>query len=110
LLKLAHTETKIAPLHWCNSLLNGVNHRYTNTTTRLVHRPFRMFIVLLLIGGAVLWVYSHLSSSFLPSEDQGMLMTMVTLPDGATTAQTLNAVEQIEQYLLNDEKETVSSV
>lgn len=110
LLKPSHTATKIAPLRWFNSLLGSVNHQYTSGTTRLVRRPFRMFIVVLLIGGAVLWVYSHLSSSFLPSEDQGMLMTMVTLPDGATTTQTLHAVEEIEQYLLNDEKDTVSSV
>ncbi|HEC59279.1 hypothetical protein LCGC14_0808730 [marine sediment metagenome] len=110
LLKPAHAETRIAPLRWFNNLLGNVNQKYTNTTTRFVRRPFRMFIVVGLIGVAVWWTYSHVPSSFLPTEDQGMMMTMVKLPDGSTTAQTLDAVEKIEQFLLNDEKASVSSV
>ncbi len=110
LLKQSHSETRIAPLRWFNSLLRNINQKYISGTTRFVRRPFRMFIVVGLIGVAVLWTYSHLSSSFLPSEDQGMLMTIVKLPDGSTTAQTIDAVGQIEQFLLNDEKASVSSV
>tara|TARA_R110001606_G_scaffold399222_2_gene582378 strand:+ start:27305 stop:30430 length:3126 start_codon:yes stop_codon:yes gene_type:complete len=110
LLKPSHSETRIAPLRWFNQLLGNVNQTYTNSTTRFVRRPFRMFIVVALIAVAVWWTYSHLSSSFLPAEDQGMMMTIVTLPDGATTAQTIDAIEQIEHYLLNDENASVSSV
>ena len=37
-----------------------------------------------LIGGAY-WTYTQLPTSFIPEEDQGVLMTIITLPDGVTT-------------------------
>src|SRR5699024_1530496 len=56
------------------------------------------------------WVYAHVPSSFLPTEDQGVLMAMVELPEQATMQQTREAVQAVEQYLLDDQGDTVASV
>ncbi|WP_300058142.1 efflux RND transporter permease subunit, partial [Sulfitobacter sp.] len=54
--------------------------------------------------------YDRLPSSFLPTEDQGVLMTMIELPQGSTVQQTANTIEQIEQYLMTEETEMVDGV
>jgi len=69
-----------------------------------------MVFVLALVGFGAYWVYDRLPSSFLPTEDQGVLMTMIELPQGSTVQQTAHTIEQIEQYLLTEETEMVDGV
>ncbi|ODN68413.1 Multidrug efflux pump subunit AcrB [Methylobrevis pamukkalensis] len=76
----------------------------------LLRRPLRMLAVFLLICGAVFVMFRELPSSFLPPEDQGMLMTMIELPSGASSTRTRAVVEQVERYYLEEEKAAVDSV
>ncbi|MBU2960279.1 efflux RND transporter permease subunit [Citreicella sp. C3M06] len=110
LLKPGHGKTPVAPLRWFNTGLDRLIGGYGSTVGRLALRPFRMVIVLALVGVGAYWIYDRLPSSFLPTEDQGVLMTMVELPQGSTVQQTQNTIEQIEQYLLTEESEGVASV
>ncbi len=110
LLKPADESKPIAPLRWFNQGVNKLTGGYTSSTKRLISRPYRMFIVVLALAAAIGYSYTHIASSFLPTEDQGVLMTIVTLPETATSAQTVNAVQAIEEYMLNEESDTVSSV
>ncbi|QUS36260.1 efflux RND transporter permease subunit [Falsirhodobacter algicola] len=110
LLKPGHGKTPVAPLRWFNTGLDRLNGGYSTTVGRLARRPFRMVIVLLLVGAGAYWVYDRLPSSFLPTEDQGVLMTMVELPTGSTVQQTQYTIEQIENYLLTEESDGVDSV
>ena len=64
-------------------------------------------IVALVVGAGAL--YTRLPSSFLPQEDQGVLMTMISLSEGSTTPQTEQVVAQVEEYLLTEEAEAVES-
>ena len=100
----------IAPARWFNRNFDRATHGYGRVVGRLLRRPFRMIVLLIALGFGAGWLYQQLPTSFLPQEDQGVLMSMVQLDDGATTAQTEAVVEQIETYLLNDEKATVESV
>jgi multidrug efflux pump len=111
LLKSAHDDKPpMRLLSAFNGGLTRLTGGYSHLVERLAPRPFRMVLVIALVGLAVTWVYDRLPSSFIPTEDQGVLMAIVELPQGATTAQTTQAVAQIEEYLLNEETETVSSV
>ena len=67
-------------------------------------------VVLGAVAVAVWLVYSRLPSSFLPLEDQGSMMAMIELPDSATMQQTIDAVAKVEDYLLNEEKDTMKTV
>nr|WP_325248994.1 efflux RND transporter permease subunit [Amylibacter sp.] len=106
-----HDKDKaIAPARWFNRNFDKMTNGYGGIVNRILRRPIVMFLVLfgLCFGAAEL--YSRLTTSFLPSEDQGVLMAMVTLQDGATTQQTQVALDDIEAYMRSEESEGVASV
>lgn len=100
----------IAPARWFNRNLDRANSGYGGAVTRMVRRPFRSLILLVAIGAGAFLLYERLPGSFLPDEDQGVMLVMVQGPDGSTTAQTRAQVEKVEDYLLNQESEAVESV
>jgi hydrophobe/amphiphile efflux-1 (HAE1) family protein len=51
-----------------------------------------------LICGIAALLYVNLPSSFLPDEDQGTLMTLITLPAGSSSVQTNIVEKQVESY------------
>ncbi len=64
---------------------------------------FAVIVVLL----AVLFV--RMPTGYLPDEDQGMLMSMVSLPVGSTLEQTQAVISQVQGYFKEHEKEAVDS-
>lgn len=110
LLRPGHGAPRLAPLRWFNGGLDRLTNGYAGAVGRLCRRPFRMLVVLAAVGLGIWWVYDRLPGSFLPVEDQGVLMAMVDLPRQATTAQTEEAVAAVETYLLTEEGAAVDSV
>ncbi|MBZ4690960.1 MAG: transporter, hydrophobe/amphiphile efflux family [Cereibacter sp.] len=99
----------IAPARWFNRGLDGATDGYASAVAGSLKRPFRLLILLVALSGGAYLLYDRLPSSFLPQEDQGVLMAMVELDEGATTAQTEAVVEEIEAYLLEEESATVEA-
>src|SRR3546814_20228369 len=59
----------------------------------------------------LLWLLvGRLPTSFLPVEDQVQVMVQVTLPAGAKSSRTSAAVDQIQNYFTNDEKDNVDFI
>ena len=56
------------------------------------------------------WMFSRIPTAFLPEEDQGVLFAQVQTPAGSTASRTQEVVEQMREYLLTEESETVNSV
>jgi len=110
LLKPAHDSKPVAPLRWFNGALDRLTAGYGGTVARLGRRPFRGLVVLVAVGVAAWWVYDRLPTSFLPTEDQGVLMTIVELPKGSTTQQTEHAIAALETHLLETEAGMVENV
>ena len=110
MLKPGNGPSKFGPARWFNRRMDALTDRYGNTVTRLIRRPLRMLVVVAAVGGGIAYVYQSLPSSFVPTEDRGVLMSIIQLPDSATRAQTQQAVEEIEDWLLTENKDTVDSV
>jgi multidrug efflux pump len=108
MLKKTH-GTRFAPAIWFNNGFERMNKGYVGTITRLVRRPLIVMVALVAIVLGSWTLFDRLSSSFLPTEDQGMLMSMVQLTEGSTSQQTLSVVQEIEDYLLTQESDTVAS-
>lgn len=63
-----------------------------------------------LILGLLWLLFVRLPTSFLPVEDQGQVMVQVTLPAGAKSSRTAAALEQVQNYFLNDEKDNIGFI
>ncbi len=110
LLKPSHHGPLHRWLGWFDRGFARLTGGYSRSVGSLVLRPIRMFAVFLtLIAGA--WgLYKTLPTSFLPEEDQGVLMTMITLPAGANAARTQAVIDKVQDYYLNEEKDAIQSV
>ncbi len=54
--------------------------------------------------------FVRIPTAFLPTEDQGVLMSMVNLPAGATIEQTQTAIDKAYNYFMANEKENVKAI
>jgi len=52
-------------------------------------------------------IFMQLPGSFLPNEDQGTMYLMVNTPPSSTAERTLESVKQVEDYFLEQQKDTV---
>lgn len=105
-----HQPGRVNWLNWFNRAVRSGTAGYTGAVSYLIRRTIRVLIVYAIIGGAAYWLYSNLASSFIPEEDQGVLITQITLPDGANAARTSAVVKAVEKYYLENEKADVESV
>ncbi|MBB3314104.1 multidrug efflux pump [Rhizobium sp. BK196] len=95
---------------WFNRNFTRSTNGYVRTIGYLLKRPVRVMLVFLLVGAGCAYLFTRLPSSFLPQEDQGVLLTIVTTPPGSTTQQTQAVVEKVEKYFRENEKDAVDSV
>jgi HAE1 family hydrophobic/amphiphilic exporter-1 len=121
----------------CSSLLKPVaaGHDTSETTFRLLRPFFRRFnrgfsrlreayarlvgsalskrkryvAAFLVIVALMGFLFFRMPTSYLPDEDQGVLLAQVTLPKGSTFEQTKAVMEQIQSYFLESEKGAVES-
>ncbi|ECI7781611.1 efflux RND transporter permease subunit [Salmonella enterica subsp. enterica] len=105
-----HHEKKSGFFGWFNTRFDhSVNH-YTNSVSGIVRNTGRYLIIYLLIVVGMAVLFLRLATSFLPEEDQGVFLTMIQLPSGATQERTQKVLDQVTHYYLNNEKANVESV
>ncbi|EAA8945799.1 efflux RND transporter permease subunit [Salmonella enterica] len=105
-----HHKKKSGFFGWFNARFDhSVNH-YTNSVSGIVRNTGRYLIIYLLIVVGMAVLFLRLPTSFLPEEDQGIFLTMIQLPSGATQERTQKVLDQVTHYYLNNEKVNVESV
>ncbi|MDM3068736.1 efflux RND transporter permease subunit [Citrobacter sp. Cf224] len=105
-----HHEKKSGFFGWFNAKFDhSVNH-YSNSVSGIVRKTGRYLVVYLIIVIGMAVLFMRLPTSFLPEEDQGVFMTMIQLPAGATQERTQKVLDQVTQYYLTNEKANVESV
>ena len=95
---------------WFNNLFDKSVAHYSNSVSGILRTTGRYLLLYLLIIGGMAVLFLRLPTSFLPEEDQGVFMTMVQLPAGATQTRTQQVLDQVQNYYLNEEKANVASV
>jgi multidrug efflux pump len=83
---------------------------YAKGTRGVVTRRKRFLAVFAAIVLATGWMFTTLPGSFLPQEDQGILITAVQLPVGATQGRTIEVLEQVRKHYMETEKAAVEGV
>ncbi|HHW33367.1 MAG TPA: efflux RND transporter permease subunit [Paracoccus solventivorans] len=102
-------EAGFAPARWFNRGFDRITDWYVAVVARSVRQPFLVILVLVLMTAGVWQLFTRMNSTFLPTEDQGVLMAQINLSEGSTTQQTLAVVQEIEDYLLNEEPAVAST-
>ncbi|WP_237155309.1 efflux RND transporter permease subunit [Oryzibacter oryziterrae] len=95
---------------WFNTAFDAAAGGYRKSVGGILKRSLRFLMVFLLIGGGVGYLFQKLPSSFLPTEDQGILIAAVMLPAGATQDRTERVLEQVRAHFADTEKDHVDGV
>ncbi|AZO23295.1 efflux RND transporter permease subunit [Mesorhizobium sp. M1E.F.Ca.ET.045.02.1.1] len=98
------------PFGWFNRMFDRGTIAYRDGSHGIINRSWRFLVVFLAIVIAMGWMFARLPSSFLPEEDQGILITSVQLPVGATQDRTERVLAQVTDHYLKEEKDAVDGV
>ena len=82
-----------------NRAFQRFTDRYQHFMRRTLGRTGRMMLIYGVIVAALGVSFVRLPTSFLPDEDQGLLMAMVQLPASASAERTRAVLAQVEDYL-----------
>lgn len=88
--------------HWFNEKFTRFTHLYTHIVKQtLVHKLIGaiIFAVIVLIVAAL---FRIVPAGFVPPEDQGYVVTIVMMPDGATLSRTTHTTENVRAAIAPD--------
>lgn len=105
-----HVHTQQGFFGWFNRKFDSATLRYQSGVSGLLRRTGRFMVLYLLLVGGLVYMFQTMPTGFLPDEDQGMLFAQIQLPSGSTQEETTKVLEQVEQYFLEEEKDSVESM
>lgn len=93
-----------------NKFFAYISKKYQEHVNIIVKRIGRYICYYFAIIAVLCFGFTRIPSAFLPSEDQGVLLTMAQLPAGSTLEKTNGVLTQIKDYFLGAERENVESI
>ena len=100
ILKKSHGEN--AFFRKFNQGFGGLTKFYTDTVNLTLHHKIIGAIVFAGIIAAVVFLFRIVPGGFVPAEDQGYVVTVVVMPDGATLGRTVKTTENIRAEIAKD--------
>ncbi len=95
---------------WFDRMFFKIRSVYVGIVGRSFSKGLRYGIVYLLIVVGVGYLFKRMPTSYIPDEDQGILLVQATLPPGTTTLEQTEAVmAKVRDYFLTQEKDAVES-
>ncbi|MDO4579157.1 MAG: efflux RND transporter permease subunit [Acinetobacter sp.] len=95
---------------WFNRSFEKMSVKYQGGVNRMIHSKIFSGIIYGAVLVVIVLLFQKLPSSFLPDEDQGVVMTLVQLPPNASLERTDKVISTMTNYFLENEKEHVESV
>ena len=95
---------------WFNRGFERTNARYRSGVSAMLHRTGRVMLVYGAMALLMVFLFLRLPTAFLPAEDQGVLITQVQGPVGATQQRTMQVIEKLEEHFLESEQDTIDSI
>ncbi len=95
---------------WFNDKFDRGQARYENGVRRTARSWKRSLLVYLLIVVGMGALFYRLPASFLPDEDQGVVIALVQGPSGATAPRTDKGLDLLTNHFLKDEAANVKGV
>ncbi|WP_230655953.1 efflux RND transporter permease subunit [Psychrobacter sp. I-STPA10] len=95
---------------WFNRSFYSLSKRYEGFVGKSFGVRWLYLIPYVLIIGLLVAVFMRIPGSFLPDEDQGIMLTLVQLPAGSTLDETQDVMHTVTEYFETQEKGNVSDV
>ncbi|MCX9132799.1 efflux RND transporter permease subunit [Aeromonas veronii] len=95
---------------WFNRAFDAGTNRYQSGVRKVIKQGVRYSLIYGAMLAVLYVLFKLLPTSFLPDEDQGVVMSMVQLPVGATKQRTEVVLADMRDYFLKNEKDNVDSV
>ncbi|MBI1365587.1 MAG: efflux RND transporter permease subunit [Alphaproteobacteria bacterium] len=97
------------PLRMFNAGFASTAKSHDKGVGLLLKRPARFIAIFAALSLATGFGFAHIQQSFLPDEDQGLMLVQAQLPPGATSERTSAVMDQIKKYFREHEADTVRS-
>ena len=94
---------------WFDRGFNFLREQYQALVGHILRVKAPYLILFVLIVAVMGYYFMRMPTSYLPDEDQGMMMAMVQLPPGSTLEQTEAVMTQLRNHFLVEQKEAVES-
>lgn len=94
---------------WFDRTFYRLRDAYERAVGHVISKWVRYAVIYLIITAGTAWLFMQLPTSYLPDEDQGVLLAMIQLPTGSTIEQTRKVAEEVRSYFATNEKEAVQS-
>ncbi|QWZ79467.1 MULTISPECIES: efflux RND transporter permease subunit [Aeromonas] len=95
---------------WFNRAFDAGTNRYQSGVRKVIKQGVRYSLIYGAMLAVLAVLFMRMPTSFLPEEDQGVIMSMVQLPVGATKQRTEVVLAQMRDYFLDNEKDNVDAV
>ncbi|HQK88938.1 MAG TPA: efflux RND transporter permease subunit, partial [Acidobacteriota bacterium] len=94
---------------WFDRGFNFLREQYQALVGHILRVKAPYLILFVLIVAVMGYYFMRMPTSYLPDEDQGMMMAMVQLPPGSTLEQTEEVMTRLRHHFLVEQKEAVES-
>ncbi|MGL5305547.1 MAG: efflux RND transporter permease subunit [Aeromonas veronii] len=95
---------------WFNRAFDAGTNCYQSGVRKVIKQGVRYSLIYGAMLAVLAVLFMRMPTSFLPEEDQGVIMSMVQLPVGATKQRTEVVLADMRDYFLKNEKDNVDSV
>ncbi|MGL5525286.1 MAG: efflux RND transporter permease subunit [Aeromonas veronii] len=95
---------------WFNRAFDAGTNRYQSSVRKVIKQGVRYSLIYGAMLAVLAVLFMRMPTSFLPEEDQGVIMSMVQLPVGATKQRTEVVLADMRDYFLKNETNNVESV
>ena len=111
LLKATSADHKTTGLAgWFNRYFDSGTLHYTRGVSKVISRRGLFMVLYLAIVGVTGFLFTRVPTTFLPDEDQGLMMVQVTLPVNASSQRTQLVLNDLNDYLQKNEASVVSTM
>jgi HAE1 family hydrophobic/amphiphilic exporter-1 len=94
---------------WFDRVFFRFRDGYVKLVGHALARQLRYLVVFVLIVAGLGFLFMRMPTSYLPDEDQGVLLAQILMPTGATLEQTQAVADEVQRHFQENEKEAVES-
>ncbi len=105
-----HTEKKRGFFGLFNRTFKAANRYYESSVRQILRFSWIFAVIYLAIVVTMGYCFTRVPTGFLPEEDQGYFFVLVTTPAGSAVTRTAAELDQIRDYFLTREKNSIYGV